>query len=55
MAEETKLRLEMAHVLFIDVVGYSKLLVKQRSELLHELNEVVSGTTNFARPTQPES
>jgi serine/threonine-protein kinase len=49
MAEEekTKLRLEIAHVLFIDVVGYSKLLVKQQSELLHELNEVVSGTNEF--------
>jgi hypothetical protein len=34
MAEEekTKLRLEIGHVLFIDVVGYSKLLIKQQSE-----------------------
>jgi len=29
-----KTRLEIGHVLFIDVVGYSKLLVKQPSELL---------------------
>src|SRR5256886_7963648 len=49
MAEEenTKVRMEIAHVLFIDVVGYSKLLVKQQSELLRELNEVVSGTNEF--------
>src|SRR6059058_3526679 len=40
-------RLEIGHVLFIDVVGYSKLLVKQQSELLRELNEVVSGTSEF--------
>src|SRR5438046_8227481 len=40
-------RLEIAHVLFIDIVGYSKLLVKQQSELLRELNEVVSGTDEF--------
>src|SRR5438874_5482530 len=40
-------RLEIGHVLFIDVVGYSKLLVKQQSELLRELNEVVSGTKEF--------
>jgi TolB-like protein/class 3 adenylate cyclase/Flp pilus assembly protein TadD len=46
MADE-KLRLEIAHVLFIDIVGYSKLLVKQQSELLRELNEVVSGTNEF--------
>src|SRR5438876_2575264 len=49
MADEqkTKLRLEIAHVLFIDIVGYSKLLVKQQSELVRELNEVVSGTKQF--------
>src|SRR5438552_15282792 len=40
-------RLEIGHVLFIDIVGYSKLLVKQQSELLRELNEVVSGTKEF--------
>src|SRR5438445_9478710 len=42
-----KARLEIGHVLFIDIVGYSKLLVKQQSELLRELNEVVSGTKEF--------
>src|SRR5438270_8618156 len=42
-----KTRLEIGHVLFIDIVGYSKLLVKQQSELLRELNEVVSGTNEF--------
>ena len=47
MAEETKLRLEIAHVLFIDVVGYSKLLVKQQSGLMRELNEIVAGTNEF--------
>src|SRR5438477_13036039 len=40
-------RLEIGHVLFIDIVGYSKLLVKQQSEPLRELNEVVSGTNEF--------
>jgi TolB-like protein/Tfp pilus assembly protein PilF len=42
-----KTRLEIGHVLFIDIVGYSKLLVKQQSELLRELNEVVSSTNEF--------
>jgi TolB-like protein/Tfp pilus assembly protein PilF len=42
-----KARLEIGHVLFIDIVGYSKLLLKQQSELLRELNEVVSGTNEF--------
>src|SRR6266404_1462537 len=45
--EMTKLRLEIAHVLFIDIVGYSKLLINQQSELLRELNEIVSGTSRF--------
>jgi TolB-like protein/class 3 adenylate cyclase/Tfp pilus assembly protein PilF len=49
MAEElkTKLRLEIAHVLFIDIVGYSKLLLNQQTNLLQELNDVVSGTGQF--------
>jgi hypothetical protein len=42
-----KARLEIGHVLFIDIVGYSKLLLKQQSELLRELNEIVSGTNEF--------
>jgi len=49
MPAEEQTRLQIAHVLFIDVVGYSKLLVKQQSELLSELNEVVSSTNHFAQ------
>lgn len=30
--EKTRLRLQIAHVLFIDIVGYSKLLIDQQSE-----------------------
>ena len=46
MAEEekTKLRLEIAHVLFIDIVGYSKLLIDEQSEVLQELNQMVRKT-----------
>jgi len=49
MAEEqkTRLRLEIAHVLFIDIVGYSKLRIAQQSEILRQLNEVVSSTAEF--------
>src|SRR6266700_7860218 len=35
-------RLEIAHVLFVDIVGYSKLLLNEQSEILDELNEVTS-------------
>jgi TolB-like protein/Flp pilus assembly protein TadD/class 3 adenylate cyclase len=41
------LRLEIGHVLFIDVVGYSKLLINEQSELLSELNDVVRATEHF--------
>src|SRR4029077_12096518 len=46
MADEqkTKLRLEIGHVLFIDIVGYSKLLIDEQSEALHELNQIVRNT-----------
>jgi TolB-like protein/class 3 adenylate cyclase/Tfp pilus assembly protein PilF len=42
--EKTKLRLEIAHVLFIDIVGYSKLLIDEQSEALHDLNQIVRNT-----------
>jgi class 3 adenylate cyclase len=42
--EKTKPRLEIAHVLFIDIVGYSRLLTNEQSEALHELNQVVRNT-----------
>ncbi len=41
------LPLEIAHLLLIDVVGYSKLLVNEQIELLQELNRVVRGTECF--------
>ncbi len=46
MADEqkTNLRLEIAHVLFIDIVGYSKLSTDEQSEALHELNAIVRRT-----------
>src|SRR6266700_364083 len=46
MADEqkTQLRLEIAHVLFMDIVGYSKLLIDEQSEALHELNQIVRNT-----------
>src|SRR6202030_3531020 len=45
MADEQKAkRLEIAHVLFIDIVGYSKLLTDEQSEALQELNQVVRST-----------
>jgi len=39
--------LEIAHVLFIDVVGYSRLLINEQSALLAELNQLVRTTHHF--------
>src|SRR5437773_1733356 len=36
--------LEIAHVLFIDVVGYSKLLVNEQRALIEQLNQIVRKT-----------
>jgi TolB-like protein/class 3 adenylate cyclase/Tfp pilus assembly protein PilF len=47
-AEQTPdLQLEIAHLLLIDVVGYSKLLVNEQIELLQELNQIVRETECF--------
>lgn len=42
--EEQNLEPEIAHILSIDVVGYSKLLVNEQIELLNELKHIVRET-----------
>jgi TolB-like protein/class 3 adenylate cyclase/Tfp pilus assembly protein PilF len=39
--------LELAHVLFTDIVGYSKLLGNQQRELFQRLNQIICGTRQF--------
>jgi len=41
------LHLEVAHVLFMDVVGFSKLLINNQTEILAELNKIVRDTPHF--------
>jgi TolB-like protein/class 3 adenylate cyclase/Flp pilus assembly protein TadD len=41
------LHLEIAHVLFMDVVGFSKLLINDQSEILSQLNQLVRNTPHF--------
>src|SRR6266478_2647515 len=38
------LKFEIGHVLFIDIVGYSKLLINEQSEQIQTLKEIVRGT-----------
>jgi tetratricopeptide (TPR) repeat protein/class 3 adenylate cyclase len=40
-------KLEMAHVLFLDIVGYSKLPMDHQETVLHTLQAVVSGAPEF--------
>src|SRR6266581_3411854 len=46
MSAETasNLKFEIGHVLFIDIVGYSKLLINEQSEQIQKLKEIVRGT-----------
>jgi tetratricopeptide (TPR) repeat protein len=41
---ENNLRLEIGHVLFLDIVGYSKLLITEQSNQIQTLKEIVRGT-----------
>jgi TolB-like protein len=45
--QKSKLRLEIAHVLFIDIVGYSKLRTNEQSAQIEKLREIVRGTEQF--------
>jgi TolB-like protein/Tfp pilus assembly protein PilF len=49
MAAEPKpeIHLEIAHVLYMDVVGYSKLLTNEQRELVQLLNQIVRETKQF--------
>src|SRR5881275_865324 len=45
--QKSKLRLEIAHVLFIDIVGYSKLRINEQSAQIDMLCDIVRGTEQF--------
>src|SRR5215467_363560 len=42
-------KLEIGHVLFMDIVGYSKLLIGEQSDLVRQLQEVVATSDQFRR------
>src|SRR6516225_8760014 len=42
-----EVKLEIGHVLFIDIVGYSQLLITQQSEEIETLRRIVRGTSQF--------
>jgi TolB-like protein/Flp pilus assembly protein TadD len=51
---EDSLRLEIGHVLFIDIVGYSKLLIEEQKERLHQLTAVVLATAQVRASTDEQ-
>jgi hypothetical protein len=55
LPEQTKnLALEIAHVLFMDIIGYSKLLLDEQTQCLEKLQEIVRSTEEFrcAKPQE---
>src|SRR5438874_10797852 len=44
-----EIQLEIAHVLFIDIVGYSKLSINEQRAAVDELNEVVRASEQFQK------
>jgi class 3 adenylate cyclase len=45
--QSSDVKFEIGHVLFIDIVGYSKGLINEQSESLQKLKEIVRGTEQF--------
>src|SRR5215510_8336474 len=56
MAAEVKkeIQLEIAHVLFIDIVGYSKLSINEQSVAVDELTQIVRATEQFQKAEASE-
>jgi hypothetical protein len=47
-------KFEIGHVLFIDIVGYSKLLIEEQKECLAELTSIVLATPQVAKSTDEQ-
>src|SRR5437667_5099989 len=51
MSAEIKkeIQLEIAHILFVDIVGYSKLSINEQHAAIEELNQIVRASEQFQR------
>src|SRR2546426_11753213 len=47
MKDSSEVKFEIGHVLFIDIVGYTKLLINEQSEQIQTLKAIVRGTEQF--------
>jgi len=45
--QSSDVKFEIGHVLFIDIVGYSKLLINEQRDQIQKLKEIVRGTEQF--------
>lgn len=45
----SEVKFEIGHVLFIDIVGYSKLLINEQSDQLEKLRKIARATGQFRR------
>src|SRR5256885_1566175 len=45
--QSSEVKFEIGHVLFIDIVGYSRLLINQQSDQLETLRKIVRATEQF--------
>ena len=44
-----EIELEIAHVLFLDIVGYSKLSINDQNAAVEELTQIVRGSEQFQK------
>ena len=49
LGTSSELKFDIGHVLFIDIVGYSKLLLAEQSNQMQTLREIVRGTEQFKK------
>src|SRR6266850_8216695 len=45
--QSSDIKFEIGHVLFIDIVGYSKLLINEQRDQIQKLKQIVRGTEQF--------
>ena len=55
MASESSSELELGHVLFMDIVGYSKLLVDEQSNVARQPTQIVRDTEQVRNAEAKES
>ena len=49
--QSSEVKFEIGHVLFIDIIGYSKLLLDEQKERLRQLTDIVLATAQVREAT----